>query len=481
MRSSDIFDGVTDIRDDIIDGAAVKVKVKGTDKAKKKRSRRLRWISAVAAMLVLVIAGGVMINSGGALKVYAISEAEYPKMAKYPGEWYTEGQFDAWRASVRAQQRDLGDMSDLVSFFAESARTFLADADGDNIVYSPLNVYMVLSMLAELTDGESREQILTLLGSDGIESLRRRASDVWNCNYRDDGARTTVLASSLWLNENVSFNKDTMDTLASEYYASSYRGQMGSEEFDRALHEWLNKQTGNLLSEEAEQMGFDDETVLALATTVYLRAKWSFEFSKENTTPQTFHGADGDLTVDFMHQRDDQSYYWGDKFAAVSQSFEDGGAMWFILPDEGVSPEELLDDAEASAFIFSPDRAKSENSKYLFVNKSIPKFDVSSELDLADGLQKLGVTDVFDDTKSDFSPMTDDDIPIWVTSVDHAARVVIDEEGCTAAAFTVMVADGAPMPPDDEVDFVLDRPFLFCITGDSGLPLFVGIVNDPTA
>ena len=158
MRSSDFFDGVTDIRDDIIDGAAVKMK--GTDKAKKKRSRRLRWISAVAAMLVLVIAGGVMLNSGGALKVYAISEAEYPKMAKYPGEWYTEGQFDAWRASVRAQQRDLGDTSDLESFFAESARTFLADADGENIVYSPLNVYMALSMLAELTDGKSRARSL---------------------------------------------------------------------------------------------------------------------------------------------------------------------------------------------------------------------------------------------------------------------------------------------------------------------------------
>ena len=60
----------------------------------------------------------------------------------------------------------------------------------------------------------------------------------------------------------------------------------------------------------------------------------------------------------------------------------------------------------------------------------------------------------------------------------HAARVVIDEEGCTAAAFTV-VAPGGSAAPEDEVDFVLDRPFLFCITGDSGLPLFVGIVNNP--
>ena len=57
--------------------------------------------------------------------------------------------------------------------------------------------------------------------------------------------------------------------------------------------------------------------------------------------------------------------------------------------------------------------------------------------------------------------------------------MTIDEEGCTAAAFTVMdpAADSAP---DGEVNLVLDRPFLFCVTGDSGLPLFVGIVNDPT-
>ncbi len=30
------------------------------------------------------------------------------------------------------------------------------------------------------------------------------------------------------------------------------------------------------------------------------------------------------------------------------------------------------------------------------------------------------------------------------------------------------------MPPEEEVDFTLDRPFLFVITGEDGLPLFVG-------
>ena len=59
-------------------------------------------------------------------------------------------------------------------------------------------------------------------------------------------------------------------------------------------------------------------------------------------------------------------------------------------------------------------------------------------------------------------------------------RVAIDEEGCTAAAFTAMETCGAAMPPDEEVDFVLDRPFIFVITGDSGLPMFAGVVNHPS-
>ncbi len=29
------------------------------------------------------------------------------------------------------------------------------------------------------------------------------------------------------------------------------------------------------------------------------------------------------------------------------------------------------------------------------------------------------------------------------------------------------------------MDFVLDRPFLFAITAEDGLPLFVGLVNRP--
>ena len=102
-------------------------------------------------------------------------------------------------------------------------------------------------MLAELTDGDSREQILSLLGSETIEDSRDLAHRVWNYLYVDDGAGTVIPASSLWLREDMGYVEETMDLLAENYYASSFQGEMGSQEMDQALQGWLNDQTGGLL------------------------------------------------------------------------------------------------------------------------------------------------------------------------------------------------------------------------------------------
>ncbi len=496
MNSQDIFNGVTDIRDDLIEGAK--------DAPKKRRWTKHGRLGVVAAVVALAILGGLFLRPGGgptpggeptpgvgpfdygALAAYAVARAEYPQMAPYPTGQEQSGvdaydAYKAWEAGVRAQRRDLGDIAPLQNFFARSSQTFLTGTEGENRVYSPLNVYLALGMLAQVTGGESREQILELLGSDTMEALRRQANDVWNANYRDDGTMISVLANSLWLNEDVEFDRDAMDTLAEDFYASSYRGEMGSDGFNRALQSWLNQQTGGLLEEQAGNIELDSDTVLALASTVWFRAVWRSEFSESETARRTFHTPVGDVKADFMRQQANQTYYWGDKFAAVSQDFSQGGRMWFLLPDEGVSPEELLSDGEAVDFLFTAEKSKWENQKFLSVNKSIPKFDVASQFDLAEGLRALGVTDVFDPARADFTPMTTDvNAPISVSKADHAVRVVVDEEGCTAAAFAVIrTFGGVPSPLDEEVDFVLDRPFIFCVTGDSGLPLFVGIVNRP--
>ena len=92
-------------------------------------------------------------------------------------------------------------------------------------------------------------------------------------------------------------------------------------------------------------------------------------------------------------------------------------------------------------------------------------------------LKALGITSAFNH-EANFSPILSEQ-EAWLDAVNHAARVKIDEEGVEAAAYTVMAVAGAARPPEDEMDFILDRPFLFLITSRDNLPLFAGVVNNP--
>ena len=471
MKREDIYDGVTDIRDDLIDGA----------KAPKRKRPKWRWVSAIAAALAVVFVAGILLPNGGGGSAYAIAEAKHPKREKY-----SEQNWEDWWEQQRAL-RDASEVYDgkLDGYYAASVPAVLGGAGEENRVFSPVNVYLGLAMLAEATGGESRAQILDLLGCGGVEELREQAGALWNANYQDDGQVTSLLANSLWLSQDLDYTRETMDTLARDYHASSYRGEMGSGEYNEALQSWVNENTGGRLEEQAARLKMNPDTLLALVSTIYYRARWGDEFDSDKTEQDVFHAPGGDVTADFMRQKLILTdYYRGAHFAAVSKELEGWGSMWFFLPDEGSGVDQVLSDGEAVALLGVPREAR-ENRRVLNVHLSVPKFDVVSDLDLVDSLKTLGVTDVFDPDTADFSPMLPADrlaelLP-FVSRVDHAARVTVDEEGCEAAAYTKMdIGDGGEVVEEpEEIDFTLDRPFLFAITGGDGELLFTGVVNHP--
>ena len=416
-----------------------------------------------------------------------IASAVYPEMAMYPGD---DGYFDnngemtdnakKWSEQEDTRRKAIKELDkykgSLQGFYGKTIDAFLIDNGNENRVFSPVNLYFALAMAAEITDGESRSQILELLGAENTETLRKQTECLWTAGYRNDGATTSVLANSLWLKEGLNYNESTVDTLAEKYFASVFQGDTASKDMTNALRKWLNEQTGGLLKDSVENVELDPRTVAAICSTVYFRAKWDSVFSKNNNDNKTFHGSQGDVEKEFMNKTYTYGpYYCGEDFGAVYIDFAEGGGMWLILPDEGKSVNDVLKSGEYLGMIGNP--YQWENSVSVKVNCSVPKFDVASDIDLADGIKRLSVTDVFDIEKSDFTSLTEDS-GVYFSEIKHAARVTIDEEGCTAAAYTAMLAAGAALPPDDEVDFVVDRPFLFAVMGDCQQPLFVGTVYD---
>lgn len=419
--------------------------------------------------------------SGNAPKALAL--AAYPETVPFP-DWDAsdaQEQYELWHDNLSALRPEAGFADGLENYWKASLSALLEGEAGKNRACSPVNVYMALAMLAECAAGESREQILSLLGAENVESLRAQASALWRACYRDDGTVTDILASSLWLRDDLPYVETALQSLAEHYYASAYSGVMGSDEYNELFRAWLNENTGNLLSDQVSDLGFDPSTLLALATTVYFQASWEDEFSAENTAPDTFHALSGDLTHDFMHQNYFGEYYEGDGFRAVTKQLGNGGGkMWFFLPDEGVSVDALPENTQLVSLLSAPDAQT--QGKSTRIDLSLPKFDISAQTDLTAPLKSLGITDVFSPERADFSPVfgeMEDELLPYLSDALHGVRVVVDEEGVTAAAYTVLMLRNAAFMPDEPIDFTLDRPFLFAITSEDNIPLFAGIVHQP--
>lgn len=399
-----------------------------------KQKKALWWLGGIALVLAAaMILGGLF---PGARAEGLIAAPEYPEMVPYPNNAINsndnQAEYNRWNTCIRQQYDQPDGYADgLDSFFTRSIPLFLAGED-ENTVCSPLNIYMALAMLAETTGGESQDQVLSLLGSRDLDTLRTQAGHVWNAHYRADGASASLLANSLWLDNGYTFDPAAVSRLAENYYTSVYQGDMGSAAMNSAIQTWLNEQTRGLLEDAVSDIQVPEGTALALTSTVYFQARWLHLFQASNNTEGLFHSPGGDLSCTFMNQTQTYGpYYYGQDYGAVRLNLDQSGSMWLILPDEGLGVRDILESGHALNAILTEEGGTHSQTK---VHLSLPKFDISANLDLKNSLTALGLGDLFDPDRADFTSILPDAAGICLEKVSHAARVAIDEEGVTAAA-----------------------------------------------
>ncbi len=367
------------------------------------------------------------------------------------------------------------------SYLTKTLPALLKGESDENNVCAPMNLYLGLSMLAETAGGNSRQQILDLLGQDNLEVIRSQAQEMWNALYMADGTSHLDLASSLWLRSGMTYSPEVLQSLATNYYASAYSGAPGTPVFDAALQEWIRTHTAGLLDEQANELTMDPSTVLALVSTVSYQDTWIWH--PDDTTEGIFHAPDGDVSAMLMHTSLPVCPLWQtDNFTAVQLELANS-QMLLILPKEGISPEDLVKDPNAIALLSG--QTVEQHRTTATVSLTLPRFDVSASRDLREAVQSLHILDVFVPGVANFEPLdvrypdgTQDSIV--VSRVEQAARVSIDESGCQGAGYVyIETKNGGAWPEEQEpVTFTLDRPFLFAVLKEE-LPVFAGIVNTP--
>ena len=448
-----------------------------TAAAKRKKKKRY-FLAAVAAVLTLVLLFN-MPSIPLVISAKAVSIASGSRKMERPNnhsdkfwQWYDESQL---RNGIVNDS-----IVPIINFSADCSAEIISGVDTTNRVWSPINAYIALAITAELTGGETQNNVTDILGVTDLNDLRTKISALWEQIYQDNGKEISVLANSLWLDTEVDYHQKTMDILAYHYYTSVYQGDLGSDRTNKDIANWLQNQTGGLSSNRTGKVNISPNSMLALASTVYFQSQWSDKFNSSNNTEKPFHTIDGDVTCTFMNKKLAQmNYYWAEDYGAVHLGLENGSSMWFILPDEDKTVDDVLSSGDYMAMITSSDAFPDENHKYMKVNLSVPKFDISSSVDLEPALKEMGLTDIFEPLGNDFSPSVDSEIPVYLDSINQDTRVNIDEDGVKAASYIILdFGAGAAQPPDEIIDFILDRPFVFAITTKS-IPMFVGTVNNP--
>ena len=191
MKRKDVLDVLDKIDDRHITEA---------EKAPRKTKKKAFWISAVAAVLAIVICIGSFLYTPAKTPVItpsikanaiALPEAarvtERPVYSDYKDDESYWAAYDIWKAEAdkRNDIKKIAAVS-LSPFFTKASEEFLVSEDNENVIWSPINAYIGLSMLAEITDGDTRKEILNLFGTEDIESLRNQVTAVWEAVYKNN-------------------------------------------------------------------------------------------------------------------------------------------------------------------------------------------------------------------------------------------------------------------------------------------------------
>jgi len=426
----------------------------------KKTNRKALSLAPVALILAAALMAGFFLLPSGMNNAYAIAVPELPEGGKFqsPRE-EAKGIYEDWYKSAMKR------------FAAETLPQVYED--GENLVYSPVSFYYTLAMLSMVTEGDTRDQIISALGA-GEQDLYHQIRLMFQKMYWSNARGESKMSASVWLNDDREYNEETLKKLSEQLFAWSYSVPMGTEDADSLMNTWLESACGGLLEGDFETRETDEAMLIS---SLYFRDLWVDRFDSSKTESGVFHSPTGDVECDFMNMRDiSKFYFYGEKFQGTTLQFQNSGSMIIMLPDEGCTVEDILNDPEAIAYAID---FRSDNESFGRgsgeVILSIPRFTVDSELNLTDAAKNLGISDAFDSLKADFTPISERET--FVSGVKQSAKLSIDEKGCEAGVYTSIELVGAA-PPNGRVELILNRPFVFMITSQR-MPLFIGVVNDP--
>lgn len=345
----------------------------------------------------------------------------------------------------------------------------LADQDtGKNVVLSPLSIGSALALLSDGASGETQREIRTLVGTDMPAALQRfhQASGP----AAKPAGTIADFGSCLWSTPRIHFSDAFSAAAERDYFAVTITSE--PQAAPALVNAWMSKATRGLIKTALDAP--PDPRGIVLANGMAFLGKWSEPFDPAFTKPGTFNEAGGGTRNVAMMARTGQFRYAAvPNGQVIDLPYDDGRYSFRIfLPSDPATLGPWLAGADARSWAALGDGLQQATGELM-----LPRLDLSFAKELRPALETLGIKAAFQAGAADFSPMTAEKAPLYVSSVFHRTIVKVDEAGTKAAASTVIQMPGS-VAPRPSFRMVVDRPFIFAIHEAShGDLLFLGLVR----
>lgn len=345
-------------------------------------------------------------------------------------------------------------------------------AQGGNLFFSPYSISTALSLTSAGARGKTLEQMTATLHLPDQKALHPGLAALGGelASRQGKGVELTT-DNRVWLQAGHPVTDSFRDALKASGSVVETADFKGTPEIAR---DWINRRVARSTRKKVTDLlpagSVTGDTRVVLANAVYFKGDWANKFKKEKTRPGTFTGPAGKVTVPFMVQTAELGKLELESSDVLELPYAGGElSMLIAVPLADKTLANVEQELIGGKLTGLPELPK------IKVEVQLPKFKLTSSLQLPSTLRSMGMDEAFGPT-ADFSGI-DGTKDLYLSGVFHKAFVDVNEEGTEAAASTGAVIKARSKPPV----FRADQPFVFVIRDrKTGTVLFLGRVMDPS-
>ena len=359
---------------------------------------------------------------------------------------------------------------------ANVMRYFAGDLK-ENMVFSPFSIFMLLSIAADSVDGETRQQVLDVIGADLPFEEYRDMISVMQSTFMDEGTQDLekkgcTTGGNLVSSNAVCVQEKIKSSITPGYEdrIAKYQGRLfASKDIARDVNAWVNEKTKGMIPKVADESM--SQMMACMMNAIAFEADWQKKYEEDDIGEGDFTNADGSVSEVQMLDSTEHTYIENEFFTGFVKPYKGNNYSYMALLPKKKGPsfrKRSLNSINFTKLL--------EDSIRMKVYVTMPEFKYDFGKDLTSLFKTMGIEKLFS-PQADFSPMSSE----WLKmeAILHKAHIEVDSKGTKAAAVTIGIVTCGCAPVMEEYRTVtLDRPFIYAIIhNETGLPVFAGIMN----